>query len=184
MKQQRPRIPQQLYTLLDTLEPYVDNRDELGLLIGYSILNSLLDFRTTTGAEEEIRFEEVKAVYDGLENTIRQVEKEGSYPALCDYQMAVDPKMQSYVREGVVMEQERAEGSSESKERSVGAKPRLLSTILSYLVDLKGNYPDKLRRRGLELFDDAQNRGPYKRRGSSLRNDYELIKNVMGGRRK
>jgi len=129
------------------LTTFVDNRDDLGSLVGYTLLDSLYDFRTNSGSEEEIRLQETKAVYEGITNTINEVVENlkrtggenASYEVLCDKIKHVDTRLKHDL-------------AKESTQQS-----RLLKKILGNLPQ-KG-YEDKVRRYGLRLVQTVEQRG-------------------------
>ena len=153
----------QLYHLLNNLSIRVENRDELGTLVGYCVIESLQGFSPTTGSKEELRFQEIKAVHAGLEQTIDQLAiyaqriPDYSFALMCDKIVATQPLFCS-AQQGDADDENRRE---------------LLKAILASLPD-KG-YEDRLRRRGLELVESVRSRGSFRGAHDILTADYEDI---------
>ncbi len=57
-----PKDSKQFYSLFQTLTGYIENKDELGSIVGYSVIGSLINFETNSGSFQEINFEQVKSV--------------------------------------------------------------------------------------------------------------------------
>jgi hypothetical protein len=129
-----------LCTLLRRLGNVVPDSDELGLLIGYAIADSLISFRSTSG-DGELQKEEIRAVYLGLENMIEAIGKEGSdcasYMSLCDLKSRVDPEMHLVMQSGFK-----------------GESP-LLNEMAQFFRGARRNYQDVLRRQGLRLYKQS-----------------------------
>jgi len=60
----------QLYTLINQLP--IEDRDEKILLVGYSIIDSLVNFNSNSGGLEK-KHDEVRSVHEGLGNAIKVV---------------------------------------------------------------------------------------------------------------
>lgn len=68
----------QFYTLFKKLIAVVPNEGDAALLIGYSIITSLSRYKLQTSSRiEQAKFEEIKAVFSGLEDTIQRSSSEG-----------------------------------------------------------------------------------------------------------
>ncbi|MCB9361939.1 hypothetical protein H6504_00750 [Candidatus Woesearchaeota archaeon] len=134
----------------------VDNTDDFGQLFSYSIMSSLIDFSTTTGAEEQKHFEEVKAVYNGLERTIDACKTEANpYTAIFSHEQNIRQYM---------------DAEATKKDSS------LLGVISERLRSGNKSYPDRMRRKGLCLYDLIQNDREHKSTKTALTRNYKLIK--------
>ena len=151
----------QLYSLLNKLALYVENRDELGSIAGYLVVNSLIDFKTNSRDPQEIQFEEVKKIYSGIETVVETCKKTESYHALCDLHIEVNP----YLNEIVEMQQVELD-----KTRSP-----LLKNIVEHLIGRRGSYQDNLRRIGLGFIEEVMAKGAVRRKVDALKKDYDMI---------
>jgi len=165
----------QLYTVLNGLSTSVSDKDDLGMLVGYSIVNGLINFQTTAGSKiknqkkgrktfhpgiiEQIRFEEVKSTYSSLQETRKCVISAGVSSYLSDIIAVVDPKIISLLAT-----------KNYAKVQSV-----LMKNILASLEYSPRNYKDSLRRNGLHLTEDVRQRRFFARPYDFLTNDYESI---------
>ncbi len=167
MSPQRLREQQgtQLHGLLRKLSNLVENRDDLGSLIGYSVLDSLYSFSTNSGSEEEIKLQETKAIYENIDTAIDDVlerlqelgTENASYDLLCDKMKAVDGRMRT-----------------EPGDATRPSRSRLLAIIRETLPE-KG-YEDKIRRYGLKLLETVERRGRFiENKERTLLGDYEDI---------
>jgi hypothetical protein len=155
------RKEKQLYCLLDRLSNYVENRDELGSIIGYAVIGSLIDFETNSRDQQEIQFEEIKSVYSGIENAIHTCRKQtNSYEALCDLHLKVQPYMNDQIKNNDIP----------------NTNSNLLTNIVNNLINRRGNYEDKLRRNGLAILEQVLERGPLRRKIDVLNRDHTTIK--------
>ncbi|MFC1741015.1 hypothetical protein ACFL3V_00575 [Nanoarchaeota archaeon] len=163
MKRRRGKIERQLYTLLNRLQAYVPNADELGALVGYCIIESLHDFDTNTGSTEQVEFEEIKAVYNGLEQVIESSKENDGYTTLCELKMTADPWI------------------IESLEPEAGyqRKSTLVQIAMNYLQSSGRDFQDKLRRKGKQIVSDVTSRGPVTGAKNSLSRDYNLVNMIL-----
>ena len=84
----------QLYNLVTKYSDYVDNSDDRDILIGYCILDALLNYHSKSNSEEEKLFEEVKSVYTNLKNTLDTIISTDTYtPLLVELKFDVDKKI-------------------------------------------------------------------------------------------
>ncbi len=154
----------QLYTLFDVLSHYIYNQDELGTVVGYSVLDGLFKFKSQSGSLQEREFQEVKSVYNSLDYVIASCKDKGSYVALCKFQSILDPIIQKYI----------------SRERTRLSTSGLLKKILKEEISpRRRNHVDILRRDGLKLYQNINDRGALMGNYNILTNDYKNIKEAF-----
>src|SRR3989344_7406669 len=85
----RKKSEPQLYNLVRHLSLVIENERDLGEAIAYVVLDSLLDFSSVSGSDEERQFEQVKVVHQGLEAMVSLVQQEGLYHPLSRLQQNV-----------------------------------------------------------------------------------------------
>lgn len=174
-------LQRQLFTYFQEIDLHVNSRDELGSILGYSSIGSLLGFTTNTGSAEEKKFEQVKAVYAGLEAVLDNLKSPGEgasllnsdsgFAILCGLKMDIDPKVREYLSASPPDE--------ESGEFNFGSG--LVGLFLAQLSRRRGNYEDHLRRGGLRLMESVYESGPlHGSRRRILLGDYGKIKMVLG----
>ncbi|HDD70926.1 MAG TPA: hypothetical protein ENF94_02055 [Candidatus Woesearchaeota archaeon] len=161
MARKKTEKERQLYTLIEALDAQTDDKGELGSLISYVILTSLIDFETNTGSEEERRFEEIKAIYTGLEKAIERSREEDSYSVLCELTTQKAKELKQIL----------------DKERKI-ENETLLKLIINSLTHQK-NYEDTLKRKGLRLRDNVYDTGILYGRRNILRKNYEAIRDIF-----
>jgi hypothetical protein len=162
---------QQLYHLIfDYLKPRVESSDDLGTLVGYSIIKGLLDFkapritnkskkwRILKKIEKELKLSELNATYSGLQQTILDVNEKGTFQSLSDIVQDTNLKINELLS-----------GQQVEKQKSV-----LLKNALLYLDSKRANYEEKLRIRGLNIIDNLNQRGPIPGRSNFIK-DYETL---------
>jgi hypothetical protein len=150
----------QLYSLLNKLSLHIEDDDELGMILSYSIIDSLTDFNSNSGSNEEIKFEEIKRVYYSIEKIVECYLNNENYNAVLELQSKVEPLLNRIIKE----------------ER----KEKLNSSLLERIMDKikegnKKNYEDIFRRTGMKLNNEVNFRGPYYRNIDMLKNDYKAI---------
>jgi len=163
LKQKKPE--RQLYTLITKLSTYVESRDDLGILVGYCVIGSLLDFKTKTGSQQERQFEEIKEIYKGLEKTIATCETNETsdgYIALCEIKNEKESILKKFLSQPL-----------EPKDETP-----LLTKIISHL-SLKKNYADVLRRKGIGLINNLNSRGQINGTKNILTKDYHIIEEIF-----
>lgn len=149
----------QLYTLLKDIKAYSDDSNDLATLVGYSIIKGLMDSYqgweniTSDGARTEQEFNDIRSVHKGLEKVVEYCSNNDCYNALCELQLKVDP----FIKD------------SNSLEES-----SLLFHIAGTLRD-KGDYIDRIRKKGLRLFDRVKERGELTGTRNILTLDYKMI---------
>lgn len=154
----------QLYSLLDILSNHVDSRDELGTIIGYTVMDGLFNFKSKSGSFQERQFEEVKTIYRSFDSIISASQNKSSYAALCNFKSSIDPLIERYIS---------------GKKITIG-KSYLLSSLLNdEILPRKKNHVDILRRDGLRLYFNVNNRGSLIGAYNILTNDYSSIKEAF-----
>jgi hypothetical protein len=111
-------------------------------------MHSLANFRTASNSPEEVRFGQVKAVYQGLRVVLDGADQDGGYSVLCDFAKKVDPLIKK--SEPTVVP---------SPEAPPEKKPYLFGSALDYISHRRGSHEDVLRRVGLELVDTVAKDG-------------------------
>lgn len=149
----------QLYTLLRQLYDLVDHGDQvqLGQLIGFSVINSLISFSTTGVSSEEFSSKETQAIHRGLERTIETCEREGvSLPS-------------KRIRDGVVRYLELF-----TKGRDYSGSNELLALTIKSLHG-RPNFEHRIIGKGMNLYEGVLERGSLKGLTNILNGDYEAI---------
>lgn len=80
----------QLFYRIDTLGKLLENERELGEIVGYTILGSLMGFETDSGSIEEKRFEQVKKIYRALQVCANELHSKDPYDVVCDHKPELD----------------------------------------------------------------------------------------------
>ena len=166
----------QLYTLFGELKTRVDDSDERGTIVGYAIINTLKNFKTNSGSMEEIKFLEVKTIYNGLEKVIYECNAQSSYKALCDLRIEVDPFVE-YVSANL------RTVHIEDFDSQEFVQSGLLRGVIKNIFTRRGSYVDKIRRNGIALCRGVIERGPLNGRYNILTGDYEAIRDYFVLRR-
>ena len=155
----------QLYTLLKDLSLHVTDADDLGQIIGYSVLQSLLQFETTSGSPTEIEFQEIKAIYTGLEETIAACRQEEPYRVLCELEV--------HVRKSLDQPRTETEPPQDS------TNPKLLKDILSSFKEGHRHYRDNIKRMGLSLRQSVSDKGEIAGWKNILTADYKTVHDIF-----
>ena len=159
----------QLYFFFRELGLQVVDFSERGLLIGYSILNSLLSFQTNVGVKtgkgaEELTFNQVKCIYNGLDEVISSFSSQDYYPILCELKKPVDTQLVQY---------------NESSQ-SIGLSSPLLVEIFDRLTTrFSRNYEDRLRRDGMALYHLVNRKGIVYGPRNILTSDYRDLQDIL-----
>ncbi len=155
--------PIQLYTLCRELNNRRLNEQELGDIIGNTVTASLLEFRTISSSDEEIRFQEVKIVYAGLQSAITIIDNEGWFRAFCSSKSKVEAALSTRVEETY--------------------QSQLLNELLPALRERPKQQQDILRRRGIALYREIiyGEEREYTRTYDALTNNYKILMNVLRG---
>jgi hypothetical protein len=153
----------QLYHLLRQVSSHILDEDECSTVIGYSIIDGLKGFKTDSGSNDEIKFQEVKKIYQALNELVDSCMKDERFNALVEMKYRVDPFIKDNYSD--------TEGKISDECGSV-----LLKGILSKKLSAnRRNYMDVLRRAGKKLYDDVLEKGPFNRNVDILTNDYKSI---------
>ncbi len=150
----------QLYGLFRKLEPLLPNDYAFQLLVGYALLESLFNFETKSGSEEEIRFGEVKAIHAGLEGAVRLCSAQDTTAPLDDLRAKMVPAVSRLF--------DQYDGNS-----------KLLQGIVDVLGKRRKNYEDVLSRRIEHLMSQIEKRGPLNGTRNILDGDYAAIRNCF-----
>lgn len=158
----------QLFSLYQRLEACTENQHELGDALAYSILGSLVSFIPESGAVEEQQFEEVKAVYTGLETAITAAPNRSTFELTSEDRVHISHEISAYL---------------EGNEKRYGS--RLFADAIRRLATSSArSYQDRLRKDGITLVHRLQQQGPIKGRKNMLNHDYEMIRDIFCGTRK
>ena len=149
----------QLYTLIRNLSLSISDKDELGSIIAFSIITSLLDFSSNSGAEQDIMFEQSTAIYQGLAAAFIECQDTDSFQTVCRLHVQVNDFLFSATNNDFLESQ----------------KSPLLQAIVATLLRRRGSIEDVLRRNGIELADAIMDKGPLVRKFDFLTQDYQLI---------
>jgi len=148
--------------IFSELKPIIRETDNLGLVVGYSVMGSLLEFKTKSGvnAVEEIHFEEVKRVYYGLNNVVDSIiENEDYFPIFLDLMNKVNPELNRLF-----------DGKAHNMQSS------LMQAIFSEMNSLRRDWTeDNLGRKGMRLINEVNAGVPYTRKHDILTFDYNAI---------
>jgi hypothetical protein len=159
---QREEEPQ-LYTFVRNLGFHVPNADELGRLVGYSTINSLINFSTNSGSPQEREFQQVKAVHAGLERLLKEAANKESFIVLCELELITDPTLVEYL----------------NNPNSYTGNSDILTTILKRFTINRRNYKDKIRRHGSAVCEETRQRGIIYGTKNILVTDYRTIQNAF-----
>ncbi|MFA6073411.1 MAG: hypothetical protein WC758_04825 [Candidatus Woesearchaeota archaeon] len=142
----------QLYNLFSKYVNYVDNSDERGLIIGYSVLEALLKHKPNSNSEEERVFEEVKAIYTKLKKDLDSLLNNDPLRVLNDLKYEVDLQLK------------KTESSS-----------KILTEFLPTL-NRKKNPTEYIRNVGLKIQTLSKDKGTFVGTRNILLNDYNTLK--------
>ncbi|MFH1275535.1 MAG: hypothetical protein ABIH82_00325 [Candidatus Woesearchaeota archaeon] len=157
----------QLYTFLTGLQ-VIRDRDERGLIIGYSIARSLLTSEFKSRGRQ-LQHDEVRSIYKGLEDSVTKCNANSGdhtsphFAYLCELKVDVNPLIEQLCASGELPEQKIL---------------TLKSMMSSHLVGAR-NPLDLLRRDGLSLIELTKAKGPSYGTGNILKADYQTLKEVL-----
>lgn len=155
----------QLYTLVKQLYNLVESEDEFKLLMGYVLLYGIFCFKTESNSSEEIKYSEVKSVYNSFEEAITQCHNSGSYSILCELKTKIDKALVTLSK----------------GEENQNNKSTLLENIILYFENPRSGCEEKIRRLGTKLYKNVGERGIVRRgRKDALEHDYESIRKIFG----
>ena len=150
----------QLSVLCRELAKYIPNRDELGSVIGYSVVAGLLQ-QTETSATEQRKWEQTRWIYQKLEGAIDICKSfsgdptNRGYSLFCSLKVSIDPLLV------------RPLGDQSSD--------MLTQRVLDYVSHARGSREDRLRRSGLALLEQIEKEGDLARPVDALTCDYNKI---------
>lgn len=165
----------QFYYLFKALDDLVQSSDELGTIIGYSIIVSTqVNLPPVSNTKKKRKVEVLNAVYDGLEKTIGDCAPEGgSYEAMRSLQELVVNYL-TQEREADKKKAEEGDGFSRKK-----GPVKLKETLFSIE---RGFYWDQLRKNGLKLVNAVYRRGDLKNPQNIVQKDYALLESYFAAR--
>ena len=155
MVDEKQKNNSQLYNLFNDLSYWINDIDELGILVGFTIVDGLMSFKKKASSYEEQKFEEIKRVYSHLNNALEKCKVDGSYSALCDYKLSVENSLDDIIH----VDEEKFDSN-------------LMLAVAQQPFFRRKSYPDKLRRIGLKLRQTVRERGPMQKPYSWLNKDY------------
>jgi hypothetical protein len=164
-KKLKHQVPTQLYDLFKQLKLVENGERELGLIISYTVVDSLLGFESSSGSAEERKQQQIKAVYEGLERTIFDCQESDSSSIIFSKRGTVNPKIQSY---------------HDGSQRDVGESDLLVRIMGKLSTSYSRNPADRLKRDGISLYKEVISEGQKSRKVDALTGDYALIQRVMG----
>jgi len=152
----------QLYFFIKSISGFSYDRDDLGVIVGYGVMEGLCNFNSKSKSFEERKFEEIKTIYSEFERitTSSGNSRENEYSVLYELQSGIDKKIKDM---------------DKNSQKKIGSQ--LLGNIIDCLKRKEGNYEDLLRRRGLDLIDLIQKNGKIEgTRKKTMNLDYESVK--------
>ncbi len=162
----KPKADQRsLYELLTRLKLLVVNERDLGSLLGYGIIDSLLPFQSVSRDEAERNYEQVKLCYAGLDRLVASSRETESYALVCEMKARVDPALKDYL----------------SHQADENSKTDLLQSIFLRLTQRSSFNPeDRLVRDGIALYHRVMDEGrPPEGRKNTLTQDYRSIEDIF-----
>ncbi|MGV8162870.1 MAG: hypothetical protein ACP5N2_06085 [Candidatus Nanoarchaeia archaeon] len=147
---------EQLYKLFNKYAKYVSNSDERGLIIGYSILEALLNHEVKSKAKEEQQFEEIKSIYTTLGKKLDLLMSQEPLNIILTTVSEVDSKI-------------RTEASLKSE---------IISEFLP-ILNKKRNSFNYIRNIGLQIYETVLEKGTFVGTKNILTNDYDTIKETF-----
>lgn len=149
----------QLYHYFNELSRYINNEDDLSVLLGYSVLESLFPFKSKTKDEHR----ETQRVYKGLNDTIVMVSNNGFNEVFHEMKEDAEKSLRQLY---------------EAPETQMYNKSLILRGFIESARNSSENYQEHLRLRNLDLYHIVSNRGPLKgERSECIKNDFSDIYN-------
>ena len=160
---------QQLYYLVGTeLHSRVSNADDLGFIVGHTIIRSLIDFSTPHGARAEYKdlsvnqrlqfmYDEMRAVYSGLQRTIESLKTYDKSAILDEYMK--DDVLDSFL----------------NGHKDIDTQVSLLFKEIAEKWKGSKDSKDKLRLFGSKLVEKVKRRKPVEGHHNSFTTDYADI---------
>ncbi len=165
MKKRRKKSDDvQLYTLIDKLRAYISDSDELGLFVSYSLLDSLRNFETDAGSDQERAIQEIKQAHQGLEKAVEACRESQIYEKLCEMRIGVDPLLENVLQ----------------KNTPYTGQSTLMRKIIDASRNHPRNYPDLLRRKGKIICQEVNTQGTITGRRNIQNNDYNILTYAFG----
>ena len=164
-----PAAEKQLFLLFKSLYPRVQDKNDYGTIIGYTVFNSLKGFHLVTSSDEERIFGEVKEVHSGFERVIEGIKKAGGdyLSPLADLHQTTESELAKIKYQHIPMLRDISKNDFEGSWIYAG--------ILDSLFNRQGYALDKLRRYGLDLDEVVESNGFLKGNRTSLESDYRAL---------
>lgn len=154
--------PTQLYNLLNNLRYHITHDGDLATILGYSVLDSLMKFKTNTGSAEEREFEEIKTIYSGLENLTQKLRSDSPFGVRCSYIKSVSEYL----------------AHSDKEEYS----SNLLQEITTATQGSRRSNEDQINRFGLAIMAQSERKGPFTGTKNCLTQDYQTVRQAIKSR--
>jgi len=167
----------QLYTLFGQLEHYVQNQDERGSIIGYTLADSVLHFSTTSGAPQDIKFEQVKDFYRLLEENIDHCKTDQSQNPGFNIFCTLEARLSQELNYDTLQKYLTPELEPDVKKKE--NRTNLRNGLIKYLTTGRQGYEDRLRRLGLALMDSVRASRPRIGTRDILTQDYNTIEGLF-----
>ena len=161
----KKKIPRQLHTILNRLNQVEEGERERGLIISYAIASSLLGFSSDSGSDDERQHQQVKVIYEGLENAVQSCQTNGSQDTLFVLRPKVEKAIQEY---------------SADQTSNIGESELLKQMFAKLSETYRRNPADRLKRDGIALYHEVMAEGMRTRNIDALVGDYRLLKSKFG----
>src|SRR3989344_1331805 len=164
-----------LYSLFSKLSTNISNKDYLGSIISYTIVEGLLTFTSNVGKSrlqkpvtpesirflnkeglQQFRFEEIKRIYRTFNTRIDSLLKNNETEEFNHVSKHCNPEIEKYTLNNNVYEKQSV----------------LLFQMLENLKNDK-NYPDSLRKKGITLYEIVKLNKPYGSSSNIMMYDYD-----------
>lgn len=157
------RINTQLYILIDKLSSKVNDDSSLGLLIGYSVAESLLNFNPVPYGREPRAFKEIWEIYSGLSKSLETV-SDGVYPLITNLKKHIEPDLKHNITENEITNNE----------------SNLLALLVSSLKRKNTSLEEYFKNLGTTLTKNALNRGYMNYAINRIyTEDYKQLENIL-----
>ena len=158
------KIRSNLYERMSHIENAISNTSDSAQLIGYAVMRGIIEFEGKATADEEIKLEQVKAIYQSLDTCFDSLRQHNldSNATLCDMISLAKDKKEDFVSQTY---------KSESLQQS-----------LQFLYGKKGNLEEKARKLGTAL-QNSSHPTSLPNNKSKMLSDYDQIKNYLRGKR-
>jgi hypothetical protein len=145
----------QLYNLFLKCNKYINDTDDKGIIVGYAVIDALLNTSSDLGSDEEKKFNEVKSVYKTLNSVLLDLMKNETSYVLSDLQYRVEKKLQS----------------------KIAIESEIMTEFIPTLTKKK-NPINYIKNTGLKLCENIDFKGQHHGTKNILLSDYETIKNT------